>query len=243
MYKALFPHNRAYIGYTLNIEKRKQSHKRHSFNKNSREYHYAFHRAIRKYGWSNIEWQILENNIIENKLSNREIYYIATYNTYNNGYNETLGGDGWLGKTHSDESKKKISISKKGKSCHTPESRAKISAAIKGRICTEEHKKKVSLSKMGNKNPMSNPEYRKRVSEAHKGKKLSQDHKDNISKTLKNKNVNAKKYKIITPDGDEKIIFNLSEYCRQNNLNPSHMSSVASGNRKHYKQYKVEKYE
>jgi group I intron endonuclease len=243
IYRAIFPNNKSYIGYAINIEKRKKEHKRHSFNKNSKEYNYAFHRAIRKYGWFNINWHILENKVISNNLPEIERFYISEFNTYNYGYNETKGGDGWLGKSHTKEAREKISRSKKGKSYHTPESRAKISAFMKNRICTKEHKRKVAFSKMGNKNPMNNPEYRKRVSEAKKGSITSEETKAKISKSCIDKNINAKKYKIITPNGNEQIIFNLSKYCRKNNLNTSHMSAVANGKRNHHNGYKVEKYE
>ncbi|KKM66173.1 hypothetical protein LCGC14_1483860 [marine sediment metagenome] len=240
IYRAVFSNNKSYIGYALNVRIRKQRHKLHSFNKNSKEYNYAFHRAIRKYGWYNVIWYILEDKIVSNNLPKIEIFYISKYNTYHKGYNETKGGGGWLGKRHTNATKEKISKSKKG-SRLTPETRAKISASLKGRVCSEEHKRKVAFSKMGDKNPMSNPEYRKRVSEARKGLVVSAETKMKISKTCMDRNINAKKYKIIAPNGSEQIVFNLSKYCRKNNLNVGHMSSVANGQRRHHKGHKVEK--
>ena len=46
---------------------------------------------------------------------------------------------------------------------------------------------------------------------------------------------------VITPDGSEERILNMSEYCRQHNLNASAMSAVARGIRSGYKGYKCKK--
>tara|TARA_R110000868_G_scaffold68159_1_gene201518 strand:- start:1732 stop:2538 length:807 start_codon:yes stop_codon:yes gene_type:complete len=53
---------------------------------------YPIHCAIRKYGVSNFKFRIVEecsNTIVKEK----EQYYIQKYNTFNEGYNATLGGD------------------------------------------------------------------------------------------------------------------------------------------------------
>lgn len=47
---------------------------------------------IRKYGLENFELSILEDNLSEEELDDRECYYIKKYDTYNNGYNLTTGG-------------------------------------------------------------------------------------------------------------------------------------------------------
>lgn len=56
-----------------------------------RSNHRAIYRAIRKYGKENFNFEVLEETDFPNE---REKYYIQLYNTYHNGYNETLGGDG-----------------------------------------------------------------------------------------------------------------------------------------------------
>jgi len=53
----------------------------------------VFHRAIRKYGEDNFEWNIIEQ-VNNDKLNEREIYYINLFDTFENGYNMTTGGDG-----------------------------------------------------------------------------------------------------------------------------------------------------
>lgn len=53
----------------------------------------ALYRALNNYGVENFNFQILEETTSE-LASEREQYYIQLYDTYHNGYNETLGGDG-----------------------------------------------------------------------------------------------------------------------------------------------------
>lgn len=55
--------------------------------------HYLHH-AIRKYGWSNFEANIVEENIYSKEIALlREQYYINLFKTNINGYNLTPGGD------------------------------------------------------------------------------------------------------------------------------------------------------
>lgn len=49
-------------------------------------------------------------------------------------------------------------------------------------------------------------------------------------------------YKITNPEGDVKIIRNLSKYCRDNKLSLSMMNAIMTGARKRYKGYKIEKH-
>lgn len=74
----------------------------------------AFHNAIKKYGWSNFDHEILEDDIKSIEEANeREKYWIAYYHTWIydpacNGYNITQGGDGTAGHKMSDNAKVKI---------------------------------------------------------------------------------------------------------------------------------------
>lgn len=56
-----------------------------------------FHNAIRKYGFQDFVFQIIEDDITDNELLNeREKYWINYYNSYYDGYNSTLGGESGL---------------------------------------------------------------------------------------------------------------------------------------------------
>ena len=85
----------AYIGKSVNIEERLKSHFSATklFNTESIEYKKALYVAMRKYGIDNFIAEILEETI-EEALTEREKYWIAFYNTYYDGYNETPGGEG-----------------------------------------------------------------------------------------------------------------------------------------------------
>lgn len=83
---------KAYVGLSVNIDKRWADHIYKANNPNSKEYDKHLYRAMRKYGLENFSFEILELCDKE-LLETKEIYYINELNTFNNGYNETIGGD------------------------------------------------------------------------------------------------------------------------------------------------------
>jgi group I intron endonuclease len=91
--------SKSYIGQTNNIEKRKRGHKSDSYNAKSHSYKLPFHNAIRKYGWENFKFEIIEeipDEMGRDYLNEREIFFIDYFKTLTtqNGYNLTVGGDG-----------------------------------------------------------------------------------------------------------------------------------------------------
>ena len=132
----------SYIGYTTKgLEGREGRKSRHKGSAD-REDGFYFQRAIKKYGWNNFRWFLLESNITDfTLLKQLEIYWIKEFDTkYPNGYNLTNGGDGTLGFHHTKESKRKMSEAKKGKITwmkgkkHTEESKRKMGESHKGCI-------------------------------------------------------------------------------------------------------------
>lgn len=81
-----------YIGQSNNITKRWNAEKRTAFNEKDPGYEYPLSRALRKYGIENFSFEIIEE-CPEEKLNERERYWVAFYDTFFNGYNQTLGGD------------------------------------------------------------------------------------------------------------------------------------------------------
>lgn len=77
-----------------------------------------FYNAIQKYGWDNFEHTILEKELTLNQANEREAYWISFYDSYKNGYNSSLGGKN---AQKTEEWKKKISDSNKGKHNHSAE--------------------------------------------------------------------------------------------------------------------------
>jgi group I intron endonuclease len=108
-----------------------------------KKYDHKFANALKKHGKENFIWGVVEEYNIS-ILNEKEIYWIAEYDTFNNGYNTTTGGN-------------------------------------QGReYCVKE-------------------------------------------------------YLVKTPDGERQIIKNLSEYCRNNNLNIGHLHETLYGKRVQHK--------
>lgn len=85
--------NKVYIGQThFTVEHR---FKQHIKNFNIEHRQQALYKAFAKYGIDNFSAETLEAVDVE-KLNEREIYWIAYYDSFKNGYNLTLGGDGRL---------------------------------------------------------------------------------------------------------------------------------------------------
>ena len=79
-----------YIGQT--IQNVKERFYQHCATKCSKAVsNMAIHRAIKKYGKSNFTVEVIEE-IDSANLNDRERYWIKYYNSYNNGYNSTKGG-------------------------------------------------------------------------------------------------------------------------------------------------------
>lgn len=123
IYKYTSPSGKSYVGQTRNEIKRKNR-----FRDLTKVYGSGgkIDNARKKYGPENFTYEILETincddqNELTDLLNEKEIYYIAKYNTFKNGYNSTPGGQfNWSeiysqshkGKKHSEETKRKISES------------------------------------------------------------------------------------------------------------------------------------
>lgn len=81
---------KSYIGqtrYTVEFRWRQHQHKKDNTH---------FHDAIAKYGADSFTVETLEECEIAD-MDSREIFYIAKFDTYNNGYNSSTGGDGMRG--------------------------------------------------------------------------------------------------------------------------------------------------
>jgi group I intron endonuclease len=100
-----------YIGQTVHEERRKRQHKHDC----KRGVDNKFYRAVRKYGWNKFIYGIVEEYDVD-LLAEQEIYYIDCYDSYNNGYNSTIGGEGVGGCSPSEETRKKMSESAKNRS-------------------------------------------------------------------------------------------------------------------------------
>lgn len=86
-----------YIGKTNNFIRRWKDHQRLAITPNHKEYNKILYQSMRKYGISNFTFEIIEYIPLEKYKEvsgSREQYWISYYDSYNNGYNASIGGDG-----------------------------------------------------------------------------------------------------------------------------------------------------
>lgn len=97
---------KCYIGESVHCEYRKKQH----YGMLRKGIHPNVHlqNAWNKYGEDSFEFSIIEE-CSETDLAEREKYWIKTLDTYKNGYNRSLGGDGTCNVEYSQERNKKIS--------------------------------------------------------------------------------------------------------------------------------------
>ena len=209
VYKHTAPNGKVYIGITsMKPEKRWNSgygYKRQPY----------FMNAIRKYGWDNFKHEILFVGLDKEEAEHKEIELIAQCRSDEkaHGYNVENGGNS-SGKM-SEETKRKISKSLKGR--HTDV------VPLLGKHHTAETKRKLSEMHKGSKNPM----YGKHVSEETR-RKMSEAHK----------HCNLCKHVLCVETGETFV--SASEAARALGLSQGNVSAVARGERKHSKGYHFE---
>ena len=201
IYRYKSPSGKYYIGQTID-----ESQRRVVFlNQNCRYGGNKIDSARKKYSPENFEYTVLmkvtgdDPEEVKQYLNTLEIGFIRMYDSYNTGYNSTIGGGGLPGHKHSEETKQRISLKKylynpvKGKP-----------SPKKGIPMSEESKKKMSEARLG-KTPWNkglkgvqpgywvgktrSEETRKKISENRKGKL-----KGRIA-------LNKGKHRVYSPDG------------------------------------------
>lgn len=154
VYKHTAPNGKVYIGIT----KRKPK-KRWECGKGYKCNHH-FYSAIQKYGWENFSHEILLSGLTKEQAEKDEIRLIKEYQSANpsHGYNLRLGGSlssfseeviekmrlSHIGKKHSEEQKKKMSLANKGR---------KLSSGMLGHKHSEATKEKMRNAAIGRPKP------------------------------------------------------------------------------------------
>lgn len=141
-----------YIGRSLDIEKRYLEHTKYCINDGN-----YFHNALKKYGPDNFDFEVLIECPKEN-LNYWEQFYIKYYCSFENGYNQTLGGETTLGYHHTEETREKCRQANIGRHW-SEEQHIKFNnyinenggGARKGSHHTEEAKEKNRIAHLGKK--------------------------------------------------------------------------------------------
>ena len=133
----------------------------------------AFYAAIKKYGWENFYHIILKEKLTLKQANYYEEYYINLYQTTNKiyGYNICKGGNNHI---LSDETKKKISESHRGKKCY-----------IYGKTHSKETIEKMKKAKQGKKRQKHTNESKRKMSKSHNGYSVLCINTNQIFSTLK----------------------------------------------------------
>lgn len=178
--------------------------------------HYCRHlqKAWNKYKPDSFEFKILDYiDDEEQKILDKEQEYLDAYwdKRHSILYNSSRHArSGMKGRKHNKSFYEKIKNYK-----HSDETRKKMSEAHKNLPHSEETRKKIGL--------------------AHKGKKLSQEQIEFLRKLNTGREGNGKHYVLFSPDGVRTEIYNMSRFCKENNLSVSSMVQVANGKINQYK--------
>ena len=190
IYKITSPTGLVYIGRT-----RQEGDKRFRFGTNY--YHNKkFLADVRMYGWKSFLKEVLIDGLTEEESKQKEIEYISFFDSANptNGYNITLGGESGNGYHHTEETKRRISETERGRpspmkgKMHSEEVKAKISHSNKGIVrrkgftLSEETKRKISEANKGIPKPKSREQALK-ISKAKIGTTLTSETKQKMSKS------------------------------------------------------------
>lgn len=160
---------------------------------------HGIHRAIRKYGADAFVVEVLETSEDNNFLLEREVYWIATLETYKRGYNMTPGGEGLTGQS--------------GRP-HTQETRRKLSAAVKRWLSENPH------PNLGRKFGPTPEIVKWKLSASHRGKTISPETREKMREanraTWSREEIKAKSSRPTSEETKEKQrMSNLATWARK----------------------------
>lgn len=227
-----------YVGFDSNWPSRKKHHENQTFRTpGTKGYSKTnFHNALRKYGFENFDWVVLETyepidefdryclNVLEPK-------HISEQNSFEEGYNSTLGGEGsygfrfteeqrnelkrglkerghpMKGRSHSEETRKTLSEKNKGARNLTEEQLEQLRANSKNywySLSEEEQKEKIEKTASKLRGKPRSEETKKKISEANKNP--SQETRKKISDSQKGKTHSEETKKKISESGKGRIV-------------------------------------
>jgi group I intron endonuclease len=202
-----------YIGSAININRRWSEHRKFLRKGNHKNNH--LQSSWNKHGECCFLFEIIEDVPDASLLLNKEQYWIDYFKELIDIYNLNMIANSFYGRHHSDETKKKISETKKAqkrKTCHSPEARKAISEATRG-------KKRQPLSK----------EHRAKIS-------ASSTRHSPSEKTIKAiKKKNSIEFCLLSPNNDVVQGANVTEFSKQHGLTRQAICAVLLGKRKQHK--------
>jgi len=207
IYKIEFPNGKVYIGQTNNLAARRRSHSYEVRKGNKR----PLYNAMRKYLKEEPVLQVIDITDTQEELDRKEVDWISYFDSTNpdKGYNLSFGGNGniWssMSEYHIGCAKNRLRSKMVGRS-----GTMSLEAIAKRNKCSLEEARKLT------------PNYGKHRSDYVK-KRASETHKNKIvSKEVREKQSNSQcKYEYYihnTLTGEDFIVSNLYQWCKQENL-------------------------
>lgn len=218
IYRYKSPRGKYYIGQTID----EVSRRRNFLNSSNKYGGTKIDRARKKYGPENFEYCVLMKvegdnpEEVKNYLNILEIYFIKQYDSINNGYNLTEGGDGTVGYKHSEEWKQSFSQYLQGNKFNlgkkrSDESKKKTSVSLKGKKRSDESKQKNREAHIGKepwnkglfgwkKNKPISEESRMNYVTAAKKRGISDETRKKINES------NRGRHRVYNPDGTYRMV-------------------------------------
>lgn len=233
VYVHIFPNGKRYVGQCQEPAERRwksgSGYRRQSL----------INSAILKYGWDNVQHEILYSGLALAEAHEKEVQLIKCLHTNSLrggfGYNLSDGGEsGSKGYKHTAQTRQLLSELNSGENNafygkrHPEETRQKISAAHKGKVMPEESRRKMSESKSGENHPQygkhCSVETKQKLRKANLGEKHPQ-----FGMKGRN-NPHAKTYLCVETGEIYKSLFEIKDMLHLPDV--SHISSVCIGKRK-----------
>jgi group I intron endonuclease len=207
------PTGKKYIGQTRNEKKRKNNH---LYSATYTKENNKFYNAIRKYGWENFIYGIIDEYDLR-LLDEKEIFYIEKYNTITEGYNTIITGK-YCNKNY-------VSWNKGMKNCYN---------------LSEKTKKRMSENRQNNKWWNNGEEESWTQNPPDSRWKLGRL-KNNLEKAKEGAIKSSIKYllEVTNPSGEKFITNNVREFCRENNLCRAGFYRIIKGDYPDYKGWTV----
>lgn len=222
IYKIISPTGKIYIGQTWNLERRENDYSKLMCKGQPKLYN-----SLKSHGWDNHIFEKLEqyNDFTQEELDQREIYHWQNF--LNQGFEMINIKDPGIGGKHSEETKRKISLSRIGRK-DSEETKLKRSLSNKGQKRTEEQKNKMR----GRIDPL---EIRIKRSNSLKGKIQSQETIQKRINTIREKGAYKKGLPVLQYDLKGNFIQewnNILEASKFINKHPSNLSNCCKNKQK-----------